>query len=87
MIKTSHHHTLCNQIQTIFTDEKCLKNSQWTVLKWIKKLSKFDEDFIKNYDENSNKVYIIGVDVEYQKKLFNLHKDLPFLGERNKIEK
>ena len=33
--------------------------------KWIKKLSKFNEDFIKNYDENSNKGYILEVDVEY----------------------
>ena len=31
-----------------------------------KKLSKFDEDFIKNYDENSNKGYSLEVDVEYQ---------------------
>ena len=32
--------------------------------KWIKKLSKFDEDFIKNYDENSNKGYILEVDLK-----------------------
>ena len=60
--------------------------------KWVKKLSKFNErssaeDFIKNYDENSNKEYIIEVDVEYPKNLFNLHKDLPFLAERKEIEK
>ena len=41
--------------------------------KWVKKLSKFNkrssaEDFIKNYDENSNKEYILEVDVEYPKK-------------------
>ena len=30
---------------------------------------------------------ILEVDVEYQKKLFNLHKDFPFLVERKKIEK
>ena len=55
--------------------------------KWVKKLSKFNEDFIKNYDENSNKGYILEVDVEYPKNLFNLHKDLRFLAERKKIEK
>ena len=27
--------------------------------KGVKKLSKFDEDFIKNYDENSNKAFIL----------------------------
>ena len=34
---------------------------------WIKEddLSKFHEKFIKNYDENSNEGYILGVDVEY----------------------
>ena len=48
-------------------------------LERIKKLSKFNENFIKNYDENSNKGYIFGVDVEYLRNLFNLHSDLPFL--------
>ena len=47
----------------------------------------FDERFIKNNNENSNKGYFIEVDVEYPKKMFNLHKDLPFLPERKKIEK
>ena len=32
--------------------------------KWIKKLSKFDEDFIKNYDENSNKGCTLEIDLE-----------------------
>ena len=54
--------------------------------KWIKKLSKFDKDFIKNYDYNSNKGYILEVAVEYPKNLFDLHDDLPFLAERKKIK-
>ena len=33
--------------------------------KWKKYVSKFDEDFIKNYNENSNKGYIFEVDVEF----------------------
>ena len=49
--------------------------------------SKFDESFIKNYNENSNKRYFLEVDVGYLKNLFNLHSDLPFLPERNKIKK
>ena len=54
---------------------------------WVEELSEFDERFIKNYDENSNKRYILEVDVEYPKNIFNLHKDVPFLAERKKIDK
>ena len=32
--------------------------------KWIENLSKFNEYLIKNYDENSNKGYILEVDVD-----------------------
>ena len=50
-------------------------------------ISKFDEDFMKNYDENSNKGYILEADVQYLKNLLNLHSDLPFLSERIKNKK
>ena len=54
--------------------------------KWIKKsdLSKFDENFIKNYDENSDIRYILQVHKEYLKILQKLHSDLPFLSQRMK---
>ena len=54
--------------------------------KWIKKLSKFNEYFIKNYNENNHKRYIFEVHVEYPKKVFNLHNDLLFLAERKKLK-
>ena len=54
---------------------------------WMKNLSKTDEDFRKNYDENSDKGYILEVDGEYLKNLHDLHNDLPFLLERMKIDK
>ena len=47
----------------------------------------FNEDFIKNYDEDSDKGYIFEVDVECPKNLHDLHSDLPFLLERMKINK
>ena len=50
--------------------------------KWENDLSKFNERFIKSYNENSNVGYFHEVDVEYPKKSFGSHKDLPFLAER-----
>ena len=57
--------------------------------KWVnqKKISKFNEDFVKKYDENSNTGYFLEVHIEYPKTLFNIHKDLPFVPERKKVEK
>ena len=55
--------------------------------KLVEEASKFKEDFIKNYDEDSNKGYFLEVDVEYPKNLCSLHSDLPFLPERNKVVK
>ena len=49
--------------------------------------SKFNEDFMKSYGENSNKGCIFEVDVEYPKRLHNLQSDLLFLPERMKIKK
>ena len=48
---------------------------------------KINEEFINNYNENDKKGYISEVDVEYPKKLHELHSDLPFLPERMEINK
>ena len=53
--------------------------------KWVKNLFKFNENFIQNYEENDNKGYFLVVDVDYLKKLHDLHKDLRFLPERGEI--
>ena len=57
--------------------------------KWIEKgdISKFNEAFTKHYDENSDKGYILEVDVKYPEKIRMLHGDLVFLLERMKINK
>ena len=55
--------------------------------KWVEKLSKFNERFIKSYNENSDKGYFLEVDVEYARKLRFLHKDFPFSPERKKVGK
>ena len=54
---------------------------------WIEDTSQFNEDFIKNYNEESDEGYFLEVDVKYPEKLHELHNDLPFLPERMKIEK
>ena len=51
---------------------------------WIKDTSQFNEDFIKNYNEESDEGYFLEVDVQYPKKLHNLHNHLLFLSERIK---
>ena len=55
--------------------------------KWVKNLSKFNEIFIINYDENNDKGYFLEIDVYYPKKLFDLRKDLPFSPGRKKVNK
>ena len=54
--------------------------------KWLDS-DKINEEFIKNYNENDNKGYILEVDVKYPKRLHELHSDLTFLSERMKIDK
>ena len=50
--------------------------------KWVYDSSIFTENFIKNYDEESDIGYLFAVDVEYPRNLHNLRSDLPFLSKR-----
>ena len=49
-----------------------LNNSEWT-----KETSQFDEDFIKKYNEESDKGYFLVINVQYIEKLHEIHNDLP----------
>ena len=50
--------------------------------RWMDDISRMDEDFVRGYDKNDIKGYILEVDVDYPNKLQNLLSDLPFLPER-----
>ena len=50
-------------------------------------INEINEDFIKNYDENNDKGYILEVDVKYPKRLHQLHCDLLFLSEEMEVNK
>ena len=72
-----------NNLYGLAMSQKLPKNN----FKWVEDTSRINEEFIKNYNENSSKGYILEVDVKYPKKLHDLHSDLPFLPKRIKIDK
>ena len=51
-----------------------------------KNTSRFNEDFIRNYNEESDEIYFFEIDIQYLEKLHELQNDLTFLPERIKIE-
>ena len=50
-------------------------------------ISQFNEDFIKNYNEENDKGYFPEVDVHYTEKRHELQYNLPFLPKIMKTEK
>ena len=55
--------------------------------KWVEVASQNNEDYIKNYSEDTNIGQFIEVDVQYPQKLHEVCNYLPFLPERMKTEK
>ena len=53
---------------------------------WIEDISQFNEDFIKHYNEESDKGYFLNADVQYPERLHEIYNDLPFLPEKTRIE-
>ena len=56
-------------------------------LNGLKIFPEFNEDFTKNYNDESDKGYFLEVDVQYPENSQNFHNYLPFLLERMKMEK
>ena len=54
---------------------------------WIDDTSQFNEDFIKNYNNESDEGCFLEADVQYPEKLHELHNDLRFLPNRMKTRK
>ena len=48
---------------------------------WIKDTSQLNEDFIKNYNEESDEGYFLEVDAQYFEKLYELYNYSTFLPE------
>ena len=55
--------------------------------KWVKNKSKFTNDFVFNYDVHSDVGYFLEATIRYPKKLHGKHKDLPFLPQKEKVNK
>ena len=53
----------------------------------IQDTSQFNEDFIRNYNEESDEGYCLEIDVKYPKKLHEIHKLNEKFSEKMKIEK
>ena len=66
---------------------QCRKSFQQNNFEWIEDTFQFNEDFIKNCNEESDEGFFLEVDAQYLEKLHELHDDLLFLPERMKIEK
>ena len=49
---------------------------------WVEETSKFNDNFIKSYNEDTNTGYFLEVDVQYPEELHELHNGLSFLPER-----
>ena len=54
---------------------------------WIKGNSQFNEDFIKNYNEESNEWYFLETDVQYVENIHELHNDLTLFEVKKLVAK
>ena len=52
------------------------------IFEQIEGTSQFNDDFVQNYNEESDQGYFLEVDIQYPKKFNDFHNDLPFLPEK-----
>ena len=79
-IKTLNYHILCiicimlilSYLAHNLYEQGMSQKMPVHAFKGIKNVINFDEDFMNNFDGNSDKGYILEVDVEYPKDLLNL---------------
>ena len=45
-------------------------------IKWVEEASQLNEDFMKRYNEDNDIGYFIETDVQYSRKLYELHNDI-----------
>ena len=50
---------------------------------WKEVTTQLNEDFTKNFKEESDEGYFLEVDVQYPEKLHELHNNLPFWTRKN----
>ena len=50
---------------------------------WKEVTTQFNEDFTKNFKEESDEGYFLELDVQYPEKLHELHNNLPFWTRKN----
>ena len=55
--------------------------------KWRKDKVRFYEEFTQDFDEDSDRGYVLEVGVKYRRELYKLHSDLSYLPKRMKIDK
>ena len=64
MIKIKNHHILNEDVNNLY-DQAMSQKLPVNKFEWIKDTSKFNEDFIKNYNEERDEGYFLKVDVQY----------------------
>ena len=52
------------------------------MFKWSENISYFNEDYLKNYHQDSDVGWLLYVGIKYSEQLEMSHNDLPFLSEK-----